>query len=291
MLRLQTPHRVSSTTLRGFTLIELLVVIAIIAMLIGILLPVLGSARETARAATCLSGLRQIGTAAQMYTADFQDQLPPQNTIGSAGVASGKNVQWCYTWDIAGSYEDAFASGSLSRYLGDVKDVAACSSFETPQRALAYAEAFGFIHSLPIEVHYGYNGYMLGENLWEKYNNAQYRGIWRPYRIYQIANPSETIMFADSGQLPKQGPPNEVWSWWELWPAATSDYVHSVTGARHVHGRHYGGDTANVAWVDGHASSEIMTTAYSNQYEKSNNLGTIVEDDTQPASNDLWDHR
>ena len=50
----------------GFTLIELLVVIAIIAILAAILFPVFAQARESARQATCLSNMKQIGTASNV---------------------------------------------------------------------------------------------------------------------------------------------------------------------------------------------------------------------------------
>ena len=51
----------------GFTLIELLVVVAIIAVLVGILLPALGRARESGRATACQSQLHQLGIAVYLY--------------------------------------------------------------------------------------------------------------------------------------------------------------------------------------------------------------------------------
>src|SRR2546428_14160484 len=62
---------------RAFTLIELLVVIAIIAVLAAILFPVFAQARDKARAASCLSNTRQIGTAVMMYAQDHDEGLPP----------------------------------------------------------------------------------------------------------------------------------------------------------------------------------------------------------------------
>jgi prepilin-type N-terminal cleavage/methylation domain-containing protein/prepilin-type processing-associated H-X9-DG protein len=60
----------------GFTLIELLVVIAIIAVLAAILFPVFALAREKARAISCLSNMKQIGTGLIMYVQDYDENYP-----------------------------------------------------------------------------------------------------------------------------------------------------------------------------------------------------------------------
>jgi len=67
----------------GFTLIELLVVIAIIAILAAILFPVFAQAREKARAISCLSNQKQIGTAIIMYAQDYDETILPWLTCGA----------------------------------------------------------------------------------------------------------------------------------------------------------------------------------------------------------------
>jgi prepilin-type N-terminal cleavage/methylation domain-containing protein len=57
-------------SIHGFTLIELLVVVAIIAVLISMLLPALGAARESARGMVCMSNLKAFGLANQFYVID-----------------------------------------------------------------------------------------------------------------------------------------------------------------------------------------------------------------------------
>jgi len=66
----------SRRAVRAFTLLELLVVIGIIALLAGLLLPVIARSKEAGRATACLGNLRQIGLALQMYVQENNNLLP-----------------------------------------------------------------------------------------------------------------------------------------------------------------------------------------------------------------------
>jgi len=97
-------------TKRGFTLIELLVVVAIIAILAAILFPAFARAREAARKATCISNVKQLCLAIQMYSQDYDEYMPSADFDGNdAGFHP-------YT-DYTGSDEN---DGNNYYMLGDV---------------------------------------------------------------------------------------------------------------------------------------------------------------------------
>ncbi len=76
----------------AFTLIELLVVISIIALLVAMLLPALGAARETARTSVCTNNLRQINLAMANYSAASKDWLPPAALHWANGVWQDQTI-------------------------------------------------------------------------------------------------------------------------------------------------------------------------------------------------------
>src|SRR5947209_723193 len=77
----------------AFTLSELLVVIGVIAVLAAILFPVFAQARDKARQAACLSNLRQIGSALQMYLQDYDERLPDACWYGRAAIRGFETPQ------------------------------------------------------------------------------------------------------------------------------------------------------------------------------------------------------
>ena len=93
----------------AFTLIELLVVVSIIALLVSILLPALGSAREAARMTVCSTNLRSVGMAIIYYADDNDNVLPPG--FGFDGMKDG-------AWD-----RKNYWSVAVSEYINPQSDV------------------------------------------------------------------------------------------------------------------------------------------------------------------------
>ena len=84
----------------GFTLIELLVVVAVIGILAGLILPALAKAKEKATRTVCMSNLKQVGLAINMYADDSEQSLPGPCYTG-ARASYDKNSSTELIWYIA----------------------------------------------------------------------------------------------------------------------------------------------------------------------------------------------
>ena len=152
----------------GFTLIELLVVIAIIAVLAAILFPVFAQAREKARSISCLSNLKQLGTASMMYSQDYDEMVLP-HCFRDFGDTSGS--VYYYWFEVVKAY---------------VKNdqVFVCPSHRGAVGGHSFVGSYGYLC----------DGFTL-DPANPNYSGLPFGGI---YSVAQLQHPAELIMLGES---------------------------------------------------------------------------------------------
>ncbi len=173
-------------SLPGFTLIELLVVISIIALLVGILLPALGAARRSARAAVCMSNVRQMSTAQTAYANANKEMLPAGNRR--------ENPLRQITWQAA-TYQFLTGNKLDDTYLRPTvdDDFLVGTAFECPQASLDEVSPDVYQLSYTMNINLlgdPYVSNIIGAGNSSKLNNEN-------KYLEQIYSPSETLLIAD----------------------------------------------------------------------------------------------
>ena len=181
-----TPDRISGAMLlptrrRGFNLIELVVVIAFVSLLTGIMLPSLGTAKETAHRIICASHLRHIGFGLQAYATDFSERLPSSKHLTGEtyrpremmAASAGANALGHVEWDGLGRLVDPRHS-----YL-DTAEVLHCPSHDGLHDYDRYADA-----------------YRTRDFAGEIYTNYHYRGAFdrETRRYHQTSGPRRVLV-------------------------------------------------------------------------------------------------
>lgn len=261
---------------RAFTLVELLVVLAVIATLAALLVPGLQGSRRAARAAVCLSNLRQLQVALDLYSRDFQDSYAPGMADRLANLS-----RWHGT---RASVSQAFQprGGSLSAYLDGVdassgQSVRSCPEFVGVMRALRNAAGTGpggggggggFELSAG---GYGYNNAFVGTRLRKVSPRAWVMDSDRSgSSVSAFAAPESTLSFADAaladGSAAAGGLIEYSFAEPRFWPDSGTPGLRADPS---IHFRHAGrprdteASMANIAFLDGHVRPAPRTFSWS----------------------------
>jgi prepilin-type N-terminal cleavage/methylation domain-containing protein/prepilin-type processing-associated H-X9-DG protein len=170
---------------RAFTLIELLVVIAIIAILAAILFPVFAQAREKARSISCLSNLKQIGTATMMYVQDYDETYPSgwgQGTWGDQGTAGSTIWRECLLPYIQRGQKLTAAQNGGDTNLGDKTELKG-SVLTCPSTRIRLTS-------------YGYNASHLTTNGWVADSNGNFNNPG--LSLAAISAPANLVAYGDA---------------------------------------------------------------------------------------------
>jgi prepilin-type N-terminal cleavage/methylation domain-containing protein/prepilin-type processing-associated H-X9-DG protein len=220
----------------GFTLIELLVVIAIIAILAAILFPVFAQARESARQTTCLSNLKQIALASQMYAQDYDETfVPVGGTIEEKWPAPGRmtrdGVKPVNGWSM-----------NLLPYSKS-RDLFQCLSMDTTFQGSGDCKAF---NGQRMTNHYAYNAWLGADDSYGigYFTSADRKTVLTsPMTMSQVAQPANVVSHFHSGSVPPYGA-----TWGCVYVTIEQPDFYNKIRPRV---RHKNGD--NFAFVDGHA--------------------------------------
>ena len=225
---------------RGFTLIELLVVIAIIAILASILFPVFARAREAARSTSCVSNLKQLGVAFQMYTQDYDESVFPLYFNGAAGVTNPDNQgAWRWFW-------------VLQPYVKNL-EIRKCPSDKNDPNGYYNASDPFYGYYVGMFMSYGYNVEYFAPNA-----NGTPGGAppSRPISLAAIGSPADTVAFAESTYSTAGGAGGADLAFhngfYRVLPPSrwTGSSPLTKTSFGYVWPRHH--EKANVLWADGH---------------------------------------